>query len=422
MTVMALVGAALLLVSGALYLAARKSGALLAGAAGMQALATLTVVVGRGDLPPAGWASVLALAALVSGALVFGLKRAEYAPAQGVLTLLAAACAAAPQGPGVAMWSGWAIPHIVLASLALGAAGFAAVISVSQLRGRVIGLTALALVITALPYFSERSASVAVANPGGPATVKVELTDPAGDQGLVVSLIARAALPGERPLRALVILAMLAALGLAIGRRSARLVPHHALIGYAVMGICALHVLWLSSSLIGRDLGVDEAALEQLAAQTVDRSGAFHETAIATAPQGPYTGHAGAPYLPLSLGLVSLGLLACGWWRPPETDPSDNGLESRAVAAATILLAGAAATGMVWSNFNWGGRVIPDPKLFASLVVLVLYGVYFTLATGSLRAQRAPSWIALGAFFVLLLSMMGPELGWTAPTLHHFGP
>lgn len=79
------------------------------------------------------------------------------------------------------------------------------------------------------------------------------------------------------------------------------------------------------------------------------------------------------------------------------------------------------ATGIAWSNISWGGAIIADPKLYAALAALTCLALYLIAVQPERKPGAMAGWFILAAFLVLLISMIGPELGWTAPSLHHFG-
>ncbi len=403
----------------------RQSG-LIRVAAGIQIAGAVLMLVTRGTLLPTGWAGAAVLATCIPAALLAWRPKlpitTQVVPSQAVLALIAAVWSATLAGPDLVGWAGWAIPHVLLAVLGVGAAAAVALLALIRLRGQAIGLLAGALLITALPLAGTKASAVTVYADGEPATVSVALADPAGAQGAQITLPARAALPGEGPLRMLAVLVLAIALMTAIVRRVAHTTPTHRWTERAALVGVGLHVLLLFSAAIPRDLGVTADDLTAQASATVQRDGQLGERAgdIKT-PDGPYNGGPAAPALPLTLALTALGLCFVAHRPPAEHSPQRDALEGRLALMATLLLAAAAATGMVWSNFVWGGPALADPKLYAMIVVLGLYGLYFLAQRDLPGSTDTPSWLALAAFAVLMLSMLGPELGWIAPTLHHFG-
>lgn len=416
----------LLLVAGALWLTAhlKSRPELVRIAAGVQLAGAAATMVLRGDLLPAGWATVFVLAAALPAIAIAARPNAKWAlsllPAQGVLTLLAAVWSAAAPGNGVPQWTGWAIPHITLSVAGISAAVVAGMFALSRLQGATIGLLSAALLITAAPLNSDKAGAVVLYSGGEVAQGTVELATPVGGVGAVITRNATADLPGERPLRWAGVIALLIALSVAVVRWANDAPPGDPGIGLLAAAALAVHLVWVASAMLPRDLGVDRADVEERLRANVLRSATTSESAGAvTLPEGPLTGGPGAPAAPLGLALVALTLTVLAF-RPEADDAANPGWEPRAVALAVVLLAGAAATGMVWSNYSWGGPTIPDPKLYAMLGAMTLYGAYFA-ARGANAGARTTSWLALLAVTLLVLSMIGADLGWTAPSLHDFG-
>ncbi|MFT7623082.1 MAG: hypothetical protein ACI9WU_002259 [Myxococcota bacterium] len=394
-------------------------------AVALQAAGTVLMLFVRGDLPPAGWASAATCAALLP-ALAIAFRPTHAAAValrmpMAVLTAMAAVWAATAPGPGVVGWTNWSIPHIVLSILAFGAAATAMLLGAHGLRGRAIGLTLAALVLTAAPLVGERAAAVHGYVDGAPATLKVELQDPAGGTGVIRHLPARVSLPLEQPLRALATLAILAILGSYIVRWTAGLTVHHPTLARIALGAAALHAALLLSAAVPRDLGVAEADIRAPAEATVTREAPYGQIGHAISVPPALSGGPAAPALPLTLALASVGLLLLAAATPGERTRELDVLEGRAVILSTLLLAGAALTGMLWSNYVWGGPALPDPRIYATIVVLGLQALYFVVQSALPDSPRAPSWIAVLAFAVMVLTMLGPDLGWLAPTLHAFG-
>lgn len=393
------------------------------GAVGTHAVAALGLLATRGAY---GWAPALVTATLLPGALAVTLWRDG--PVRGALRLPSAALGAA-----IALWSlthpgaatlaftAWTVPHVVLSILGLGAAAGAALLAVARLRGRALGLLVAAAVVTALPLASERAREVVVKGEDG-ATVAVTVHAGEGDPGAMRTVPARLALPLESPLRALAVALVLAALGMTLFRRAAGLTARFAWVEKAMLAALAAHALLLASALLPRTIGDDSAAVAKAAEATVTPETAGDEYAEATGlPTPPYRGGPSSPAAPLPLALLGLALALAAVAKPPETPEPLERAEGRLAGGALGLLAAAMVTGLVWSNFAWGGPALADPKLYATGVALGLYGLYFYVQAELPHAPRAPSWIALLAFAVLLLSLLGPDLGLTAPTLHHFG-
>ncbi len=427
---------ALILIAAAAVWATAKDGTRVRIAAGLQTLGVVVTLALRGDVPPAGWASVAVIAswlpALLMAARPAHLVALPLARPQAVLTAIAAVWAATAPGPGVAGWTPWAWPHIVLATLGLSAAFAVGLLALRRLRGAVIGPLICALALTALPLATPKAAWVHGYHDGAPATIHTELADPNGGTGIVRDLPARVPLPLERPLRAAAALAILLTLMAAIVRWAADRPPVWPPIRTLTLALVGLHAALLVSAAVPRDLGVDRPAIEAAATETIAREAIYGQSAGTIVAPDTLEGGLGAPALPLSLALAALGLLALTLSPAPSALSPDKSqrvitgepahpIEGRFVGLAVLLLAGAAVTGMAWSNFVWGGPAVPDPRLYATIVVLGLYTLYFMVAEAFPNQPRATAWVALAALAVLLLTMVGPELGWLAPTLHHFG-
>jgi len=141
-------------------------------------------------------------------------------------------------------------------------------------------------------------------------------------------------------------------------------------------------------------------------------------------PDGIFTGGLGATAASLVFPLLTLGLTILTL-QPTPTDERLNQsfwLEVRAVQWATVLVALSAFTGMIWANFSWGGASYPDPWLFGCTATLLLLIAWHVADISSNRQSTIPSWLAMGAMLMLLWTTLGPALGWTAPSLHYFGP
>ncbi|MFT5432478.1 MAG: hypothetical protein ACI9OJ_003177, partial [Myxococcota bacterium] len=231
---------------------------------------------------------------------------------------------------------------------------------------------------------------------------------------------ARVQLPMERPIRYAAGGAFLFALffaigGLKLGR-----------IRFGVLAIAFIHVAWLASACIPRDLGVDGSALAEIArTMLLPELWGAETLGVLTLPAGPLTGGPGAPALLLPLALIALMLGTAALLDPLELEPKDiraiNQVEGWLVTFAAVCLAVGAAFGMVWSNYRWGGPIVPDPKIFAVMLTLGLYGLYFVARNALSATSSVTSWMVLAAMALLLLSMFGPELRWIAPSLHSFG-
>ena len=413
---------ALILMAAAVLwgLSERRGGGLDRIAIAAHGAGALAVLVARGDLPPAGWVASAVVAGWLPGLLAL---RPGFAPAlrvpMAVIAAFGAAVALAPSGPGVRFWTAWAIPHIV--------AGAAAV-ALRRLRGQATPLLLLAAILTAVPLAGPRASAVHVYHDGAAAYVTGQVGLGRREGGAVRTLPARVALPGERPVRLAALLVLAAAAALGFVRRRAGLRAMRAARLAAVAAV-AIHALMLVTAMVPRDLGVEADDLVSVAQATLqlEAEGAENATRIKP-PAGPYRGGPGAPAIPLALALLAAGLALAAAAPAPGDDPESAGaarteaiLEGRLAMAATVLLAIAAATGMVWSNLVWGGPAVGDPKIFALVAALLIYGAYFSVQGALPRLGRVPSWLAVLALGVLLLSMLGAELGWTAPSLHDFG-
>jgi hypothetical protein len=169
----------------------------------------------------------------------------------------------------------------------------------------------------------------------------------------------------------------------------------------------------------------DAAALTQTVRDTVSlelsQSQVIREVRL---PDGPFTGNLGSTAAVLVFPLFALGLAGLSLAAPPASDRARGAgrLEQTAIQWGTILLAASIFTGMIWANFSWGGAAAPDPWLFAGITTLILLIAWNVADATFDSGSTLPSWIALAALMILLWSNLGPSLGWTAPSLHNFGP
>ncbi len=428
-------------------------------AAGVHLTGAALMVALRGDQALDGWAAIgvmsLALPSLLPllqpSVAVSGLLRLPLA----IGALVSAAWACSEPGVGVSSWVPWSIPHIVLATLGMAAAAFAALIASVSLRNRTAPLLLLAILITAIPLIGPRASTVRGYADGEPKLVQVDLVDPSGSQGIVRTLPARASIPWERELRQLTVFVLLLLVAFEVVRRraSASGVDDPSPFRLRVvrplgLGVVGLHCLLILSSGLPRNLAsdVEEVAIDtiRLEASSIevprvqpDRSelpsddssaDLFAVSNRALSDDRPalsrqLSGGPGSPAVLFPLSLLALALVGLAFSKAPTLAEREAAgvWELRGVSLSTLFLAGAVFTGLLWSNHHWGAVVVPDPKLFAVLVALLLYAAYFVSERSRAEASNAPSWLALLAFILLLLSMLGPELGWIAPSLHAFG-
>jgi hypothetical protein len=392
----------------------------------VQTVGVIVLLFSRNDLPPSGWVSLAQLGALLPG-LWLAWKAAVHTESslyvgQAALTFGTACWAGLAPGAGVIIWPGWAIPHIALAVIGFGTTALAALFALHLLQGRRTGLLLAAVLLTALPLLGPRASAVQVYYDGDPVTADCTIENAAGAQGIVRTVSARAKLPWERPLRLAACAVLLLAFAVSIVCSTAKRGAHieRLLIWLAVAGLSA-HVLLLSSSLFPRGLGIGVEQIEEHTIATLTPE--LHQSQSVGAielPTGPFTGGPGSPGIPLPIAGFALALTILAL-RPAST--AVPGLrEQRASTVAILALLGTAATGLLWASYAWGGPSLSDPKLFAVVVASGLLGVSRLAASDAHNGSKLSSWLVLLSFGVLLLSMLGPETGWIAPTLHHFGP
>ena len=132
------------------------------------------------------------------------------------------------------------------------------------------------------------------------------------------------------------------------------------------------------------------------------------------------TGGLGAAAAPLLLGLFSLLLVAFAGAKPEVTADSDA-ISARRLSLLAGLLGATVLTGFGVSHYHWGGFIVADPKLFFCLIALGLCALHSFVLSSLPHWERTPDLLGLLVFVVLAWSLVGPELGWTAPTLHRFG-
>jgi len=385
----------------------------------------------RNDLPPSGWVSAALLLGLIPTLAALFMPQHPIVKSLRPLFALSAAISTAivgaPAGPGVVIWSPWAIPHIILSIAATAAAAAGAMLALHHLAGKKVGLLSVAIVLTALPLFHPRATAVIAHQDGEPLSVSAAIVNPDGDAGVQRILPAQIQLPQERTARWIALFALLGLLGWAVVyRENSPQVSERRVHALALL-ILGLHMGLLASALTSRTIGDESTAKAEIVAaaeatlQLEARGGEYAANVRVANP--PYTGGPGAVPIVLTLALIVMGLTVQAIRDP--VDLATNGhlrTEARIVATALVLLTGALVTGMLWSNFAWGTAVVADPKLFAAAIAMGLYGLYFFCQQWLSQHQSVPSVLAALAFGVILLSMIGPEIGWTAPSLHHFGP
>ncbi len=377
----------------------------------------------RGDLPPAGWSSALMLASGIPALVAFVRPHIG----QRLLGMLCIWCIASiglvsgPQGRGVVQWIPWSIPHITLSIGALGCLFVAASGAAIQLRGHVVGLLLLTLFLVAIPLLSPRADAVYAFSDGAPVQASVLVGNLQGDSGLVRKVWAM--IPGPTWPRqvgtGLLIFALMS--GIAAyhaGRRIPRWVRLLGFVG-AVLPTVFLVIRWWPG------VTVSTEQIMQAARDTIELELSQSEVIRGVRlPTGPFGGGLGATAAALIFPLAAVALAALAML--PAADEGmralANRLEQIAGQLATALLAGGVLTGMVWANFSWGGPTYPDPKLYAGITALLILGMWHIADTELTRKSPLPSWLMIVALLVLLWSVVGPSIGWMAPTLHNFGP
>jgi ABC-type transport system involved in cytochrome c biogenesis permease subunit len=296
-----------------------------------------------------------------------------------------------------------------------------ALLALHHLRGRGTGLLLLAIVITLLPLFGPRAATVALYQDGEIAKVTASISSGEGDVGVTRVLTARAPLPWDKPLRQTCLAALFLLLSLTLlrrfsGREATQNWPH-----WVVITLMVVHALALVGSTTARTIAKDKEAVVKVAHNTLSLELAHgEEVKRIDVNEGEFTGGRGSPANTLPLTLLALGLVLAAVFPLPK-ESTLHPLERKIVSGAIVALSLTIATGIAWSNISWGGAIIADPKLYAALAALACLALYLVAVQPERKPGAMAGWFILAAFLVLLISMIGPELGWTAPSLHHFG-
>jgi hypothetical protein len=393
--------------------------------------AALLLVFGPARLTPLCWAGTAIWASWVSGLLIALFARNQLGKSicisQAVLTLIASiwALSSAPQ-EAFAVHSWWIVPHVALAVLWVAIMLVATMIAFYRLRGHRVGFLLLAIGITVVPLLVPRASWVTVHQDGEAVMVEARMDDSAGAQGLHRQIPARVSLPYEPLFRQSALFALILGFVVALLRKVARSQAQGAgALGLVVVLIVGVHTTYLASSVFPRPIDVSQDEISNIALQTLKREAKGTEyPTVLTVSAPPYQGGSGSPS-PITWSVFALAMVCLAYVRrDPESASVQPGrlerLEARFATAAMFVLIVLVGTGAMWSDDVWGAPLIADPKVFASLLLMGLYVLYWLTQRYIPNRVDAPSWIIVGAFVVLLFSMTGPDLGLIVPTLHHF--
>jgi hypothetical protein len=317
--------------------------------------------------------------------------------------------------------------HVATAVLATGAILAATIIALYRLRGKPVGLLLVALILTSLPMTSSKATSLQVYKDGEPLAVQVQVNSTDGSQGILRTLNARAELPWEWPIRCtaicLILIAFLRALVVKLSGGEYR----RTLIDLAMVASVAVHAGVLLTNMYPLPTGWTKQDVMDVATNTVSLEIKGTEyIAEVTVDKPPYQTGPGSPVNTLPLALFALVLVITACKKPKDAVETDtvNTItivsEKRMASLSLLLLALTAVTGILWSDFQWGSPVVYDPKIYAMVLLLALNALYFLAFRFRPPQSALPSWIIVMICGLLLFSILGPEMGWTAPTLHHF--
>ncbi len=344
---------------------------------------------------------------------------------QGVICALSGlGTASLMDGSGPSM-NPWAIPHVGMAVLWFTSVIIGSCIALVRLRGRRVGLLFVALVFSLIPMISPYSSMVQLHQDNQPLMVEATLHDSAGDTAIVRRIPALGVLPYAGPFRHLALGAILVGLAIAFVRKKAGRETNSGAVGLVIVGLVAMHTVLLSTALFPRNLeeshrDVIETARDRLLMEATTTEDVMN--VVVASP--PYSGGFGS-YAPVVLSALSLLFVFLAYGRrdsPLYRLPSNvmERLEARVVAFGVCFWGLMFLTGCYWSDMVWGSFLIHDPKVYAQIIAGGLYILYFMVQRFMPSHADGPSWLLLALLLLSILSIMGPQLGLTAPTLHHY--
>ncbi len=326
----------------------------------------------------------------------------------------------------------WSLVHVVFGIGSTAATAIAATYAALALRRSPLALVVLALVVTALPLAS-RAGDLVLHAGGAPLFLDVPILDPDGAQGLVRRVVATWRHPAEWLLRAVASAGLVVFLFASIRSRTASSpLPHGiARLAFALVG---LHALFYVAFMLPLSISADPA--RALARLFIGELQGTESLPLFTLPD--LSGGLRASGFPLLLAMVALWFTWLSSGSAIATSPADATAElregallwtdtpedrrtERAAHLAATLLGATVLTGTGWSNYAWGDFLPSDPKLFAGIVSLGFYGLYFWARVTLPRWGSARATLVLVAGLVTVWSLIGPPLGLVSPSLHDFG-
>lgn len=460
------IGIVLALASVVLFAAATPSGPVTAqgqrrrgagwlalmAAAPVQTLGLALIYVGAGRVPGL-WLDGAALAGCVAGwVAVATCARVDRPAVRSALAALAAltgtlafaVAAARTSTPLDLPWVALHVPVAVVATglvLALGAIS-ARRLQHSRLGGGgvvVVGLLAAACV-AALPWGPGGDRVFTVSAAGQPAEARVTLQVRDGGGAYARDLPVAVALPEIDATREIVAWAAALAALLVIVHLAVPGVVFRAAatagVGLASLSLLALIGILGFRLLVRTEVTVNEAELHVWLQHVVlPRLGTAVEVRgvhLLSAP--PYSlSLASQPAAWAALaGVAALGLGSSAAWLRRQFGPS---AEADDVLAATwldrtalrlavwglLLQAATLATGALWAEQRFGSLAPADPRAVASAIAFGLLGLALIAQRLLPHRRELPSWVLFAASVVCAIGLVGPELGWTLPSVHGFG-
>lgn len=425
----------------------------LVAAAPVQTLGLALLFAAAGRLP-GSWLDGALLGGCVVGWVAVGFclradrpaVRSALAPVAAVTGTLVVAAAALRTSVPVDM--PYVAVHVPVAILATGlvlAAGAVAARRLQRSRFGGAGVLALGLLaasaVSGLPWGTGGDRSFAVVDAGGqPVKARATLVLRDGGGAYERDLPAVVAAPEVDAVREIVTWA--AALGaflLVVHLVVPGVVFRGAAVagaGIAALALAALLVMVAFRLLVRTEAAVnDTELLSWLGDSVLPRlTAAVQVRRVQLLAEPPY--HLSLASQPAAwAALVGASVLALGsaaaWLRRqfgPSTESDDvlasswlERSELRIVLWGLLAQGAALVTGGLWAELRFGSLAPADPRAVTALVS-------FGLLALSLLAQRLlperrelPSWLVLLAAVVCVAGLVGPELGWTLPSVHGFG-
>ncbi|MBT9556737.1 MAG: cytochrome c biogenesis protein CcsA [Myxococcales bacterium] len=399
------------------------------------ALVGLTLLVALHPIMPFGAGRTLAFG-LAAGATALAVRNAPVAAAlltaAGVAALGSLPTSSTDPVALSATGTPWSLLHVLLGIASTAATAVAAAYAALALRRSPTALVVMALVLTALPLVS-RAGDLVLHTDGAPALLDIPVLDPDGAQGLVRRVTLTAGHRAEWLLRALASAGLVVLLFTSLRSRTAGSPLRRGLARLSLALLLVHGAVYLVYSL------PLEVAVEptQLVARLL--LGELQGTeALPRLTLPALTGGVHAAGFPLLFAMIALCFtwLATARLVAPPSDGSDSARSTdatraidtpddrhteRAAYLAAALLGATVLTGVGWSNYVWGGFLVPDPKLFAGVVSLGLYVMFLWTRATLPRWGSARATFVLVAALVTFWSLVGPPLGLVSPSLHDFG-